>query len=327
LYKGFGFPKPFFVNYNQIIGAPLQLFIFMNNNHLKYVYLVLLSLIWGSSFILIKKALGDENGVLVLQPLQLGALRTMISGLILISIGWKSFAATKKSDWPWLALSGLLGSFFPAFLFAYAQTEIDSAISAILNSTVPLITLLLGAVIFGISFSRNQLIGVVIGLAGAIGLVIAGMKSHPEHNYLFAGLILIACSCYASNVNIIKRYLQNIKPLAITTGNYIFIAPLATIVFFSADGAALAFDQPAVQKSFMYVIILCIFGTVIAKIIFNKLVQMTSPVFASSVTYLMPVVGLTWGVLDGETFNLWQVLATGVIILAVILVTRQKKIA
>ena len=297
----------------------------MDNSKLKYVYLVILSLIWGSSFILIKKALGEENGELVLQPLQLGALRTMISGAILISIGWKSFAATSKKDWPWLALSGLLGTFFPAFLFAYAQTEIDSAISAILNSTVPLITLVMGAVIFGISFSRNQLIGVVIGLAGAVGLVLAGMESLPEQIYLFAGLILIACSCYASNVNIIKRYLQNIKPLAIATGNFVFIVPLATIVFFSADGTSIDLESPAVQQSFMYIITLCIFGTVAAKVMFNKLVQMTSPVFASSVTYLMPVIGLTWGILDGELFNIWQIASTGVIIFAVVLVTREKK--
>ncbi|WP_041495409.1 DMT family transporter [Nonlabens marinus] len=298
----------------------------MKESHLKYVYLIILSVIWGTSFILIKKALGqDSSGNLTLQPLQLGALRTMISGVILISIGWNSFSKTKRKDWPWLALSGLLGTFFPAFLFAYAQTEIDSAISAILNSTVPLITLILGAVLFGISFSRRQLLGVIIGLGGAVGLILAGMESNPEQNYLFVGLVLIACCCYASNVNIIKRYLQNIKPLAIATANFVFILPLAIIVFLSADGAQLEFTSNAVLTSLGYIVILCVFGTVAAKVMFNKLVQMTSPVFASSVTYLMPVIGLTWGTLDGETFTIWQGVATGIIILAVILVTRGKK--
>ncbi len=298
----------------------------MKESNLKYVYLVVLSIIWGTSFILIKKALGQsEDGSLVLQPLQLGALRTMISGTILIAIGWKAFTRTKKKDWPWLALSGLLGTFFPAFLFAYAQTEIDSAVSAILNSTVPLITLILGAAVFGISFSKRQLLGVIIGLSGAIGLVLAGMQGNPEQNYLFAGLVLIACCCYASNVNIIKRYLQNIKPLAIATANFIFILPLAIIVFLSADGASLEFTSQPVLRSLGFILILCLFGTVAAKIMFNKLVQMTSPVFASSVTYLMPVIGLTWGTLDGENFTFWQAIATGVIIMAVILVTWEKK--
>lgn len=294
----------------------------MKESRLKYMYLVILSIIWGTSFILIKKALGqDTEGNLVLQPLQLGALRTMISGVILISIGWNAFAKTKRKDWPWLALSGLLGTFFPAFLFAYAQTEIDSAVSAILNSTVPLITLILGAVIFGISFSKRQLLGVFIGLAGAVGLVIAGMRGNPEQNYLFVGLILIACCCYASNVNIIKRYLQNIKPLAIATANFVFILPLAIIVFLSADGTSPEFTSEPVLKSLGYILTLCLFGTVAAKVMFNKLVQMTSPVFASSVTYLIPVVGLFWGSLDGEKFTIWQGAATMVIVLAVILVT------
>ncbi|MGB3590949.1 MAG: EamA family transporter [Nonlabens sp.] len=295
----------------------------MDSSKLKYLYLVILSLIWGSSFILIKKALGD--GDLVLQPLQLGALRTMISGVILVFIGFKSFITTDRKYWGWLFVSGLLGTFFPAFLFAYAQTEIDSAISAILNSTVPLITLSLGAIVFGISFTRNQLVGVIIGLTGAIGLVIAGMENNPDQNYLFAGLVLIACMCYASNVNIIKKYLQDVKPLAIATGNFIFLIPLAAIVFFSADGQSLEFQDSRVLESLGYIMILCLLSTVIAKVMFNKLVQMTSPVFASSVTYLMPVIGLTWGILDGEKFNLWQGIATAVIIMAVVLVTREKK--
>jgi len=298
----------------------------MKESNLKYVYLVILSIIWGTSFILIKKSLGqDSNGNFTLQPLQLGALRTMISGVILISIGWNSFSKTKRKDWPWLALSGLLGTFFPAFLFAYAQTEIDSAMSAILNSTVPLITLILGAVLFGIRFSKKQLLGVIIGLVGAVALILAGMESHPEQNYLFVGLILIACCCYASNVNIIKRYLQNVKPLAIATANFVFILPLAIIVFLSADGPSLEFTSEPVLKSLGYILILCLFGTVAAKVMFNKLVQMTSPVFASSVTYLIPVIGLTWGSLDGENFTFWQGVATAVIILAVVLVTWENK--
>jgi drug/metabolite transporter (DMT)-like permease len=297
----------------------------MLGSNIKYVYLILLSLIWGSSFILIKKGLGFDNGTFVLQPLQLGALRTILSGVILILIGWNSFKKTPRSYWKWLFLSGLLGTFFPAFLFAYAQTEIDSAISAILNSTVPLITLLMGAAIFGIAFTRNQLLGVIIGLIGAIGLVAAGMDTNPDQNYWYAGLVFIACTCYASNVNIIKRYLQEVKPLAIATGNFVFIVPLAVVVFFSADGAQLEVTSEPVLRSLGYIVVLCIFGTVAAKIMFNRLVQITSPVFASSVTYLMPVVGLTWGVLDGEVFSMGQAVATVVIIFAVILVTRQKK--
>ena len=297
----------------------------MDQSKLKYVYLIILSLIWGSSFILIKKALGVGEEELILQPLQLGAMRTIISGVILIAIGWKSFITTDKAKWKWLAVSGFLGTFFPAFLFAYAQTEIDSAISAILNSTVPLISLIMGAIIFGIAFTRNQLIGVIIGLAGGIGLVIAGMKSHPDQNYLFAGLVFIACICYASNVNIIKKYLQNVQPLAIATGNFIFIVPFAFVVFFASDGATIEFATSRVQESFIYIIILCIFGTVTAKIMFNKLVQISNPVFASSVTYLMPIISVMWGLLDHGNFSIWQLFASLIIMVGVYLVNKKTK--
>jgi drug/metabolite transporter (DMT)-like permease len=296
----------------------------MDNSKIKYVYLVILSLIWGSSFILIKKALGGQNGTFALQPLQLGALRNIISGVILVAIGLKALLATDKKYLGWLFVSGLLGTFFPAFLFAYAQTEIDSAVSAIFNSTVPLITLTLGSVIFSISFTRNQLIGVIIGLIGATALVLAGMNNNPNQNYLYVGLVFIACLCYASNVNIIKKYLQEVKPLAIATGNFIFLIPLAAIVFFFADGHQLEFTSQPVLESLGFVVILCVLSTAVAKVMFNKLVQITSPVFASSVTYLMPVIGLSWGLLDGEKFNVWQGIATAVIILAVVLVTRDK---
>lgn len=288
-------------------------------HYLKYIYLITLSLIWGSSFILIKKAL---NG---LDPIQVGAARTSIAGVMLVIIGWKSIIQIPRSKMLWIAISGFLGSFFPAFLFAYAQTEIDSAISAILNSTVPLLTLIIGSIVFSISFSRNQLLGVILGLAGAIALISTSMDANPSQNYLYAILVLIACLCYASNVNIIKRHLQNVRPLGIAAGNYLFILVPSLTLFLWDGGLSLDYGDAVILESLGYIVVLCVFGTVAAKIMFNKLVQITSPVFASSVTYLMPVVGLSWGLLDGERFTLYQLIATITIILAVVLVTRERR--
>jgi drug/metabolite transporter (DMT)-like permease len=267
---------------------------------------------------LIKKAL------IGLEPVQVGAIRTGISGIMLIAIGYKSILSLPKNKLAWIALSGFLGSFFPAFLFAYAQTEIDSAISAILNSTVPLLTLTLGSIIFGIAFIRNQFIGIVIGLIGAVALILTSMSSNPDQNYLYAGLVLVACICYASNANIIKSQLQEIKPLGIAAGNYVFILLPSIGLFFVFDGAEIDYTRDTIQNSLIYISILCLFGTVAAKVMFNKLVQITSPVFASSVTYLMPVIGLGWGVLDGEEFGVYQLTSTMVIIFAVILVTQSR---
>ncbi len=291
----------------------------MKSTNLKWVYLVVLSLVWGSSFILIKKSLVG------LTPLQLGALRTLFAAIFLFLIGLRTIKTIRRNEWKWIIISGFLGTFIPAFLFAFAETEIDSGIASILNSTTPLITLILGAIIFSIGFHRNQLIGVVIGLIGCLGLIWEGASVNPDQNYWYATLVLCASVCYAINVNIIKRYMQQISPLAIANGNFIvLVIPSLIVLYFSDFFDTKVLENPAVHTSLMYISILAIVGTGIAKVLFNKLVQISTPVFASSVTYTIPVVALIWGLLDGEKFTFYQIMATGIIILGVYLSNRNK---
>ncbi|RZS99584.1 DMT family transporter [Aquimarina brevivitae] len=292
----------------------------MSDDKLKWVYLAFLSLVWGSSFILIKKSL------IGLTPLQLGAIRTLFAATFLFLIGFKSIKTIKKEEWKWVAISAFAGSFIPAFLFAFAETEIDSAITSILNSTTPLMALILGSIVFSISFNRKQLMGVIVGLIGSIALIVEGANANPSQNYWYASLVLIASVCYAINVNIIKRYMQNISPMAIANGNFLVLIVPAFIVLISSDffnGETL--QDPKVHWSLGYAGVLAIVGTGIAKVLFNKLVQISSPVFATSVTYTIPIVALLWGVLDGESFTLLQLLATSIIILGVYLANRKSK--
>lgn len=292
----------------------------MQNSTLKWIYLVILSIIWGSSFILIKK------GLVGLTPIQLGALRILFTAFFLLLIGWKSLRTIKKAEWKWIVISGVLGTGLPVFLFAYAETEIDSAIAAILNSSVPLLTLLLGLALFGARFLKRQLAGVLVGLSGATALILIGASINPSQNYWYALLVIIAGVMYALNVNIIKRYMQDISAIAIATGNFIFLIPPALILLVYSD----FFNQEVlrsqeVQLSLGYIVILALFGTAMAKVMFNKLVQISNPVFASSVTYLMPIVSVMWGVLDEEKFTKWQLLASLIIILGVYLVNKKAK--
>lgn len=291
----------------------------MKNPNIKWIYLLILSVIWGSSFILIKKSL------LGLTPFQLGALRTIITGIILLAFGFNKLKTIEKSKWKWLLLSGLLGSFFPAFFFAIAETEIDSAVASILNSLVPLNTILLGFAVFKIASTKRQVLGVIIGFIGTAILILKGSELNPNQNYLYAGFVIVSTIMYAANVNIIKRYLQDVKPLAIAAGNYAFIVIPALIILFLSDFfTPNTFNNPALPKALMFVTILAIFGTAIAKIVFFKLVQLSTPVFASSVTYIMPIVALGWGVLDGENFSLIQGFAALLILLGVYLSHRKK---
>ena len=278
----------------------------------KWVYLIVLSLIWGSSFILIKKSL------IGLTPLQLGAIRILISGFFVFLFGFKTIKKVTKTQWKWLIISGFIGTFFPAFFFAYAETEIDSAVASILNSLVPLNTILLGFAIFKIASTKRQILGVIIGFIGTAILIIDGAQLNPHQNYLYAGLVLISGVMYGANVNIIKRYLQDVKAITITVGNFAAIVIPAFIVllftnFFSKE----TFQGQDFAISMGYVILLSAFGTALAKVMFNKLVQMATPVFASSVTYLMPIIAVVWGLLDGEGFSLLQGLATILILIGV----------
>ena len=292
----------------------------MKQINVKWLYLVVLSLIWGTSFILIKKAL------LGLNAYELGALRTIITGIFLLLAGYSSLKTIEKSQWKWIALSGFLGSFFPAFFFAIAETEIDSAVASILNSLVPLNTILLGFAVFKIASTKRQVVGVIIGFIGTAILILKGAELNPEQNYLYAGFVIASTIMYAANVNIIKRYLQNVKPLAIAAGNYaVIIIPAVIILLMSGFFEDKHLSNPNLKQSIWYVVILSFFGTALAKVLFNKLVQISSPVFASSVTYVMPIVALTWGVLDGEGFSVLQGFATIIILIGVYLSHRPKK--
>jgi drug/metabolite transporter (DMT)-like permease len=275
----------------------------------KWIFLFLLALIWGSSFILIKKSL------IGLSPMQLGSLRIIITGLILFIVGFNSLKNLSKSSIKWIALSGLLGTFFPAFLFAYAETEIDSAIASILNSIVPINTILFGFLVFKIISTKRQIIGVLIGFIGAILLISNGAAINPNQNYWYAFLVIIATVMYAFNINIIKRHLQNIPPLTIAVGNFIvIIIPAFLVLIYSGFFSKQVLQNPNFTISIFYVFLLSLFGTAIAKVLFNNLVQISTPVFASSVTYMMPIVALFWGLLDNEVFSFWQGIATLIIL-------------
>ncbi|MFP4844405.1 DMT family transporter [Winogradskyella sp. PE311] len=291
----------------------------MKNPNIKWIYLLILSIIWGSSFILIKKSL------LGLTAYQLGAIRTIITGIILLFFGYKKLKVISKSKWKWLIISGLLGSFIPAFFFAIAETEIDSAVTSILNSLVPLNTILLGFAVFKITSTKRQVFGVIIGFIGTALLILKGAELNPSQNYLYACFVIASTLMYATNVNIIKRYLQDVKPLAIAAGNYVFIViPALIILLFTDFFTQERLNHPDFISSIIYIIILSVFGTAIAKVIFFKLVQISTPVFASSVTYIMPIVALIWGILDGETFSFIQGLAAILILVGVYLANKSK---
>ena len=287
---------------------------------IKWIYLLVLSLIWGSSFILIKK------GLVGLSPLQVGAFRVIFAALFLLLVGFRKMINLKTSQWKWIIVSGFIGSFFPIFLFAFAETKISSGIASILNAVTPLMTLILGVLLFHDTMNRNKAIGVFVGLIGTSGLIFSNASFNGSENYLYSILGILAATCYALNVNLLKKYLNDIPAVTVTSGCFaVLLIPAFSILvwsgFFSEN-----LSNIELQKSVGFIAILGVLGTGVAMILFNRLVQITNPVFTSSVTYTMPIIALGWGILDYEVFSLNQLFFALLVIIGVLIVNRAKAI-
>ena len=290
----------------------------MNLSLRKWGTLVILSLIWGSSYILIKK------GLTGLTPIQLGSLRVIVTTIIIAPIGYQKIKHIPKQKMKWVALSAFVGSFFPAYLFAFAETEISSSITAVIVSLTPLFTLLISVFVFGEELLKKQVLGVLIGFTGIIVLINNELFS-SSFNILYIMFIVLAAFCYAVNANVLKYKLSNIPALGIVFMSFLFMFIPAFIILCFSDFPFSDFtSDPLIIESIIYIIILALFGTAIAKVLYIKLLAISTPVFSVSTTYLMPVVAIFWGLLDGEEFKLTQFTGTAIILLGVYLVTKKK---
>ena len=289
----------------------------MENKQLKWVFLTILALVWGSSFILIKK------GLLALTGFQVGSLRIIFASTFLLLIGFKSLKKISKKQWKFIIFTSFFGTFFPAFLFAIAQKHISSSVSAVLNSLTPINTLLLGALAFKVGINKNQIIGVIAGLLGSLVLILSGAADHPEQNYWYSSLVIAATICYATNVNLLKKHLSDLSPLTITAGNFSIIVLPAIFVLFCTGFFNQQLNGIEIQKAIFFIAILGVVGTGIANIIFFRLIQISSPVFATSVTYLIPVVAFCWGLIDNEKLSLMQVFGAAIILTGIWLAAKK----
>ena len=284
----------------------------------KWGTLVILSLIWGSSYILIKK------GLTGLTPIQLGSLRVIVTTIIIAPIGYQKIKHIPRQKMKWVALSAFVGSFFPAYLFAFAETEISSSITAVIVSLTPLFTLLISVFVFGEELLKKQVFGVLIGFTGII-VLINNEKLSSSFNFIYVMFIVLAAFCYAINANVLKYKLSNIPALGIVFMSFLFMFIPAFIILCFSDFPFSDFtSDPLIIESIIYIVILALFGTAIAKVLYIKLLAISTPVFSVSTTYLMPVVAIFWGLLDGEEFKLTQFTGTAIILLGVYLVTKKK---
>ena len=290
----------------------------MSTKAVNWIILIALALTWGSSFILMKRGLD------VYSSDEVAALRIFIAFLFLSPLIFRHVKKPLLKHWKGFLGMGMLGNFIPAFLFTKAETGISSSLTGMLNSLTPLFTLLLGVLLFKSKTRLINAVGILIGFVGAIGLLTVGKTEDMDNNLLFGFYVVLATFCYALSVNIIKKHLGDVNSVTATVWALLFIGPLAGIYLFGFTGFVdKTVHEPMAMSSLGYVSILAIFGTALSVIVFNVLIRNTNALFASSVTYLIPVVAMGWGVFDGEDVQALHFMWIGLILLGVYLVNKK----
>jgi len=266
----------------------------MKNEKLAWLLLIILALVWGSSFILIKK------GLEAFSPGQVGSIRIVFAFLALLPFGIKHITIIKKNDWFFLFIVGAIGNFIPYLMFAKAETRLESSLTGILNALTPVFTMLISIVIFKLKMKPWQVIGLFILLIGSLGISFVNNSGGFGSLNFYVIFVVIATFCYGISSSTIKAKLSHIKPVVNASISLITVGPFAIVYLITTDFAEIVANHPDAFSSLGYLLILGILGTAIALILFNKLIYLSSAVFATSVTYLIPVVAVIWGIFDGE---------------------------
>ena len=280
-----------------------------------YLMLLLLAFIWGSSFILMKK------GLVAFDFIQVASLRIIIAFLFLIPFLPRAIKLLKRRHYLPLLVAALIGNGMPAFLFAKAQTQLDSALVGILNSSVPLFTFFIAFFFFNIKVSKTNFLGIVLGFLGVLFLGSNAFSQAFELNR-YVLLVVLATFFYAISINVIKRDLQDLPASSIAALAFLIIAPLAIIIVLQNGFLHILEVHPYAYQSLVYIAILAILGTAMAVIIFNRLLSSSSVLFTSSITYLIPIVAIFWGIYDGEYITSYHILGFVIILSGVYLVNK-----
>lgn len=293
----------------------------MNKKAISWIILIALSLVWGSSFILMKQ------GLKAFSSDEVAGLRITIASAFMLPFLVAHYKLDVKKNLKGLLLMGVFGNLIPAFLFTKAETQISSSLTGMLNALTPMFTIVIGMISFNHKISKNQIIGVLVGLIGAIALVTMGDdKDDQTKNVMYSLLVAAATLCYAISVNGIKAYLGHINSLTATVWSFTLIGPVAAIYLFGfTDVVAHATQHPEGMRSLGFVSILAIVGSALSVVVYNTLIKLSGTVFAASCTYLIPIVAIGWGLFDGEIINLAQILAVIVVIAGIWMINSSGK--
>lgn len=282
----------------------------------QYSILLFLAFIWGSSFILMKIGLKSFSSE------QAAGIRIFLASLVLLPLSIIHLRSLRRKDVKYLMVAGFFGSLIPAFLFTKAQTRIDSALAGMLNSLTPVFTLIVGLLFHQTKTRWMQVLGLILGFVGALGLIASGSNVALQNVNSYAFFIVLATSLYAININVVKTHLTHLKGVQITSLSFFFVGPVA-LGFLLVSDFGPVLQSPGWPYHFAALAVLGIVGTAFAMLFMNSLIRYTSAVFASSVTYIIPVFAIIWGIMDGETITWIHLSFMAVVLTGVYLINRK----
>jgi drug/metabolite transporter (DMT)-like permease len=282
-----------------------------------YLLITFLAVIWGSSFILMKR------GLVVYSPFQVGAIRMFCAFLCLFPFVWNNFRRVPRGKWKYIAASGLLANGIPAVLFPVAQMGITSSLAGMINTLTPVFTLVIGAMFFGMAVTRNRLTGLVLGLGGALLLIGARASSPVYGKVIFSLIVVLATICYAFSVNILRHRLHEVDSLSLSGFALMFVGPPAAIYLFSSDFLYRTAHVQGASMSLSAVVALGVLSTAVSTFLFNNLIKSAGALAASSVTYLIPIVAVLWGFFDKEPFSAYYPFGLAMVLGGVYLINKR----
>ncbi|MBZ0179039.1 MAG: DMT family transporter [Melioribacteraceae bacterium] len=293
-------------------------FRYSDHKALPFILLFLLGIIWGSSFILIKK------GLEVFPPLQVGTIRIFFAYIVILPIALIKLRAYFAKEWRKFLIVGLLGNFFPAILFAVAETGLSSSLAGILNALTPIFTLIVGVMAFSAKINKYQTTGLFFGFIGSGALSFIGSGGNFGTFNYYALFVIAATLLYGININLLKKYFPHLNSIILTSLAMFTIGPLAIIYLLFSDFFVILSTNESAPLALLYLFILGAVGTSLALVLFNKLIQITTPVFASTVTYIIPIAAVLWGIIDGEFLSIAHFAGMALIISGVYIVNKNK---
>jgi len=286
---------------------------------LAWTLLIVLSIVWGSSFILIKKAL------ISFTPLELGAARVSISFLAFLPLFIKYFSKIPWVKFKAFAVIGICGSAFPAFMYAIAQTRLPSSVAGVINGLTPIFTFLIAILFFHGKLYFKQFAGIMLGFIGTILLFLIKEDGELAFPIMYGLILVVATISYGISANTVSKYLSDVKPTIISVVSFSIIGPFMLAYLFTTDFIPHIVEKPEGWMSFLAIVTLSLIGTFLANIIFFKLIQLTDAVFSSSVSFIIPIVALFWGILDGELISAYHFISLILILSGVFLIKKMKK--